>query len=412
MIRQEGFQMKWAGPGGRAMTDKRKIRRPGKATKAADRRPAPLKEKIRPRVTLRDIAEKLGVSRMTVSLALRDDPHVAKATKRKVQAAARRLGFVHDSKVSKLMSELAGLRSKPVYRGEIAFLTSWQSEFGWKESYHFSGCYQGAEQRALELGYRLTTLWTHDPIFQRKRLSNVLWARGIQGLLLAPLGPEIVSFPDAGLDLDWKRFCVVHIGATLVSPQLNLVRHNHFHGMLFSLQQLETYGYSRIGFAIVPTGDRLTSRLWTAAYLQWRTRRGFHGDLPGFVYSFGSLPEDRFQDWIRDHNIEAVIAMEGEPYPILKTIQKSLSRHVGFSVLDHPGGKSPFCGIEQNAPEIGRVAVDQLVHAINHNLTGLPKHPYQTLIQGCWHKGASARNLRGSRPLRPRDSISLLADHF
>lgn len=391
----------------------RKARRGRKIAKAAGSRSTPLKEKIRSRVTLRDIAGKLGISRMTVSLALRDDPHVAKATKRKVKAMAHKLDYFPDAKVSRLMSELAGLRSKPVYRGELAFLTSWQSEFGWKESYHFSGCYQGAEQRAIELGYRLTTFWTRDPTFQRKRLSNVLWARGVQGLLLAPLGPEIVSFPDAGLDLDWKRFCVVHIGATLATPQMNLVRHNHFHGMLCSLLQLEAHGYSRIGFAIVPTGDMLTSRLWTAAYLQWRARRRFHDELPGFVYSFGSLSEGRFHDWIRDYNIEAVISMEGgEPHPILKRVQKSLSRHVGFSVLDHPGGKSPFCGIEQNAPEIGRVAVDQLVHAINHNVTGLPKHPYQTLIQGCWHEGSSIRKLKSGKTLRSLDSISLLTDHF
>lgn len=68
------------------MFAKRKTRRAGKTTKAAGSRPVPLKEKIRPRVTLRDIAVKLSVSRMTVSLALRDDPHVAKATKQKVQA--------------------------------------------------------------------------------------------------------------------------------------------------------------------------------------------------------------------------------------------------------------------------------------------------------------------------------------
>ncbi|TSA31103.1 MAG: LacI family DNA-binding transcriptional regulator [Verrucomicrobiaceae bacterium] len=390
----------------------RKVPRGRKTTKAPSARSAPLKEKIRPRVTLRDIAEKLGVSRMTVSLALRDDPHVAKATKRKVKFIARKLGFFPDSKVSRLMSELALLRSTPAYRGELAFLTSWQSEFGWKNSYHFSGCHQGAEQRALELGYRLTIFWTRDPIFTSKRLSNVLWARGIKGLLIAPLGPEMISFPDVGLDIDWRRFSVVHIGATLLRPQVNMVRHNHFHGMLYSLQRLEALGYRRIGFAIVQAGDMLTSRLWTASYLHWRVQRGFQKDLPGFIYTYGSLPKDRFQNWICDHEIEAVIAMEGEPYPILKRVQKSLSRHVGFSVLDHPGGKSPFCGIEQNAPEIGRVAVDQLVHAINHNLTGLPEFPYQTLISGCWHEGATTRKFRdrGSPPFPA--PISFLTDHF
>jgi len=367
---------------------------------------------LRPRVTLRDIAEKLGISRMTVSLALRDDPNVAKATKRKVLAVARKLGFSQDSRVSKLMSELAHLRRTPHYMGELAFLTSWQTEFGWKSSYHFSGCLQGARKRALELGYQLNPYWTRDPMFVGKGLSRVLWARGVRGILVAPLGPEMIGFPNAGLNVDWKRFCVLQLGVTLTRPQINLVRHNHFHGMAYSLRMLEALGYRRIGFAIVEAGDLLTSRLWKAAYLHWRTQRGLQNDLPGFVYPHDALAEDRLRDWIRDFAIEAVITMDVSPHPILKRVEKTLGRHVGFSVLDHPGGKSPICGIEQNAPEIGRGAVDQLVHAIHHNLTGVPAHPAQTLLQGRWHQGTTARRLSDRKPLRPMDSIDLMVSTF
>jgi DNA-binding LacI/PurR family transcriptional regulator len=372
----------------------------------------PSNGKIARRVTLRDIAEKLGISRMTVSLALRDAPHVAQATKRKVLVLSRKLGFSPDPKVAKLMSDLAHLRRAPAYQGELAILTSLESEYAWKESYHFSGCYRGAEKRALELGYRLTPFWTRDPQFDKKRLSSILYARGIRGIIIAPLSVEVAGVTNSVLDLDWKRFCLVHLGATLLRPELNLVRHNHFHGMRHSLDQLESHGYRRIGFAIVESGDILSSRLWTAAYLHWRNRRGMDAALPGFVYPWGVFPEDRFCDWIRDHQIDAVVTMKGDLYPAIKRIQKSLSRHVGFSVLDQPGDKSSFSGIDQNAAELGRVAVDQLVHAMNHNLTGLPKHPLQTLIQGRWHEAASTRKLRGHHPPAPLERIKLMHDHF
>lgn len=365
-----------------------------------------------PRVALRDISERLGLSRMTVSLALRDDPHVAKATKRKVLAMAQKLKFRPDPQVAKLMSDLARLRRTPAFQGELAFLTSSHSEFAWKESYHFAGCYRGAEKRALELGYRLTPFWTRDPQFVRKHLSKIFWARGIRGIIIAPLAAEVTNLPDPDLDLDWKRFCMIHVGATLLRPELNLVRHNHFHGMRHSLERLEAHGYRRIGFAIVESGDILSSRLWTAAYLHWRNRRGMDADLPGFVYPWGLFPEDRFSAWIENHRIDAVVTMQGDLYPALKRIQKSLSRHLGFSVLDHPGGKSSFSGIEQNATEIGRVAVDQLVHAMNHNLTGLPRYPFQTLIQGRWHEAASTRKRGGHHQLAPLERIRLLSDHF
>ncbi len=369
--------------------------------RSSGRRTVPAKGEIRPRVTLRDIAGKLGVSRMTVSLALRENPRIPKKTRLKVLAAARKLGFYPDYKISRLMSELSHLRSTHAFRGEIAFLTSWQTEFGWRESPYFSKCREGAEQRASELGYSLNDYWTRDPQFLRKKLSGVLRARGVLGIVISPLGaplsPEQIQSPDIGLDVDWSRYSVIQIDSTISRPQVNIVRHNHFHGMFHSLQQLEGLGYRRIGFAIVQSGDLLTSRLWTAAYLYWLAERSFQEDLPRFVYPYGALPEAAFREWIRDHDIDAVIAMEGEPHPVLARVQKSLSRHVGFSVLDHPGGESPFSGIRQNATEIGQVAVDQLVHAINHDIKGVPLHPAQTLIQGTWHPGTTARKIRGLR---------------
>jgi LacI family transcriptional regulator len=48
------------------------------------------------RVTLRDLARHLGVSTATVSLALRNSPRVAEATRLRVQAGMRELGYVYN----------------------------------------------------------------------------------------------------------------------------------------------------------------------------------------------------------------------------------------------------------------------------------------------------------------------------
>ena len=54
------------------------------------------------RVTLQQIAETLGVSTATVSLALRASPLVAEATREKVQAVARELGYVYNRSAASL----------------------------------------------------------------------------------------------------------------------------------------------------------------------------------------------------------------------------------------------------------------------------------------------------------------------
>jgi LacI family transcriptional regulator len=55
-----------------------------------------------PRVTLQRIADELGVSTATVSLALRASPLVATATREKVQSLARELGYVYNRSAASL----------------------------------------------------------------------------------------------------------------------------------------------------------------------------------------------------------------------------------------------------------------------------------------------------------------------
>lgn len=53
-----------------------------------------MKDDRRAMVTIKDIARMVGVSSSTVARALNDSPHISEATKVKVRAAARKLGYV------------------------------------------------------------------------------------------------------------------------------------------------------------------------------------------------------------------------------------------------------------------------------------------------------------------------------
>ena len=48
------------------------------------------------KIKLSTIAESLGVSTATVSLALRDSPLVAEATREKIKAQSRALGYIYN----------------------------------------------------------------------------------------------------------------------------------------------------------------------------------------------------------------------------------------------------------------------------------------------------------------------------
>ncbi|HOO92386.1 MAG TPA: helix-turn-helix domain-containing protein, partial [Opitutales bacterium] len=56
--------------------------------------------------SMADIAREAGVSRNAVSLALRNDPQIAPATRERIHAIADRLGYQRNPAVGTLMSQM------------------------------------------------------------------------------------------------------------------------------------------------------------------------------------------------------------------------------------------------------------------------------------------------------------------
>src|SRR6266404_5453532 len=75
------------------------------------------------RVMLREIANKTGISRMAVSLALRGKSGVSETTRKKVMKVAQELGYEPDPDVARMLSHIRA--KKPVnMKACLALLTS------------------------------------------------------------------------------------------------------------------------------------------------------------------------------------------------------------------------------------------------------------------------------------------------
>src|SRR5881398_3589545 len=66
------------------------------------------------RITMRDIAQRLGIDQSTVSLALRDHPRISEALRRKVRDAAGEMGYQPDAMLSALAHYRRANVEKPV----------------------------------------------------------------------------------------------------------------------------------------------------------------------------------------------------------------------------------------------------------------------------------------------------------
>ena len=123
-------------------------------------------------VRLKDIAKIVGVSVMTVSKALRDEPDVSAATKAKIKKLALDLGYVPDSsaqglrtKTTKLFGLVIPAATNPVY-ARIVF---------------------AIEERARELGYDILLAQTQNLAEREDACLRRLLSRRVDGLFITPV---------------------------------------------------------------------------------------------------------------------------------------------------------------------------------------------------------------------------------
>ncbi|MEM7300599.1 MAG: LacI family DNA-binding transcriptional regulator [Pseudomonadota bacterium] len=86
------------------------------------------------RITLSTIADKLGVSTATVSLALRDSPLVAEATRERIKEQAREIGYIYNRRAASLRtsrSDIVGVLVRDIVNPFFAeILRSIEKELG------------------------------------------------------------------------------------------------------------------------------------------------------------------------------------------------------------------------------------------------------------------------------------------
>lgn len=123
-------------------------------------------------IRLRDIAQRAGVSVMTVSKALRDAPDVSAATKGRIKLLAQQLGYVPDSSAQGLRT-----RTTRLFGLAIAAMTNPV----------FSRVILAIEQGAHELGYDVLLAHTHNQPEREEAAVRRMLSRRVDGLFIAPV---------------------------------------------------------------------------------------------------------------------------------------------------------------------------------------------------------------------------------
>ncbi|HEY1794391.1 MAG TPA: LacI family DNA-binding transcriptional regulator [Opitutaceae bacterium] len=344
-----------------------------------------------------DIAAKAGVHVTTVSLALRGHPRIPDATRKRIRKLADRLGYRPDA----MLQALVAHRERVFVRRNIptlAYVTNWMSRFGWKDALAHLEFYLGAQGKAAELGFKIEHFSLKDAGMTPSRLGQMLFARGIRGIILASHAMEMGD----SLQLEWDHFSAVKIDYFPREPGINIISNNQRDAVRAAVQNAVRLGYRRIGFVMHGGWDRAAENIWTAGFLCEQQYIYRSDRIP--VHLFAGVPPLRpqaddgspstadplaFKRWYKAHRPEVIISRASFVLPHLEAMGVRVPQDVAFIDVFREPGDAGTAGIIQKHRAVGETAVEILSGQLQRNQFGVPAIQTSTYIDGEWIEGES-----------------------
>ncbi len=327
------------------------------------------------------IAEQAGVSRAAVSMALRNHPRIPVSTRERIQSIAKDMGWKPNPLLAEAMSAIrAG--QPPVDRVTLAWVTTGPHRDDWKSSAFDVRCHEGAVERADSAGYRLETFWLGDANNNPERLGDILYNRGINGVLIAPLREP------GTLSLQWERFAAATVAHTLITPRLHSANDNHVASARVCVARMHAANRRRIGFALSAKLDHRVADLWSAGYLLETFEEGL-ADPKLLHRPEEYVDEATFIRWVKKAKPDGVIGTNRQIPEWLKTAGFRVPQDIAYANLDLASTDGEFAGIFQDARAIGAGAIDMIAGQLLRHERGVPEKPKTNIIDGHWIDGAT-----------------------
>jgi len=322
---------------------------------------------------MKDIAEKVGVDRSTVSLALKNDPRISEKTRELIHQTARELNYRPDPAFKILGAQR--WKSRETTTGFVmAFLT-----YGTQAANPVVKQYRdGARRKAEELGFGFSDFHVSDYATVQKA-NQVLVNRGVSGLMFfRPLRPEFLR------GYQWDQFSSICIGLGYFQPSLNAVEHDHSRSIHTLWQRARERGAKRIG-ALLVRDEQSFDYVNDVGSIHYEQRRQENASdaqtVPPFIFDPSQSEEAILKDfalWMRKHEPQVVIGFCDYGYELLVKAGFEAPGQVSFLSLRKYGGLEDIeadreiSGIDLNREQCGEIAASLLSMQILQNERGLP----------------------------------------
>lgn len=337
----------------------------------------------RPRpVTLQDIASRAGVSKMTVSLALRGHPDTAPATRERLRQLAQEMGYKPNPLIVANMAHLRAGR-REAFAGTIAFAgvgTTPQREN--PPDTQNNRIFHGARRRAEALGYRIEWFPLDTEPLDGRRLTEIIRARGILGVVIGANRSV-----ESRWHLDWSQFALAAIGRTEIGREVHRTVGDYYRAVREACQRCRDRGYRRLGLAITREHDFAHQGLHRSAFLGAQADWPATDRVPPLVAT--EWTPEAFFAWVHQHQPEVVITCYDDPIYWIREAGLRVPEDIGI-IRPHVNDLAlHVAGFLFDDAELGAASVDLVVEQLNHNERGIPDVVKRVLLPGRWSEGKS-----------------------
>jgi DNA-binding LacI/PurR family transcriptional regulator len=333
--------------------------------------------------TVRSLARDLGLSRTTVSDALRGAPRVDPRTVQRVQEAARIAGYLRNPLAAALMSELRRSRGS-TFRGVLAAVDLDEPDRPPYAARFHRELAAGASARAEQLGFKVESFVMGGGGLSVQRLDSVLQSRGIHGVLLMPAWHE----PDLS-KLDWKRYSGVYMDYIIERPALHAVCTDHYRAIMYALTLLAARGYRRPGLVLHRHNDGRLQYRWSGAFRAFQATHPGIETVPPLLYD--KPDRNEFLEWFHAAQPDVVLSHNSEIMDWMEACGARIPATHGFVSLNTLMRLHPCAGLDLQPNVVGARAAELLVAQIQRNERDVPEWPTTTMIPARWVEGPTLR---------------------
>lgn len=322
--------------------------------------------------TLRTLARELGLSRTTVSDALRGSPRVKPETIERVRAAAQAAGYDRNPLAGAVMSFLRRSCGQQ-FRGVLAALEIVDADQSVNARRYNDAVFEGVAAKSEQLGFKVDRFQLGATGLKHSRLDSILQTRGINGLVVLPAA----GFPDLS-GLSWSRYTAVYVDYFVDSPPMHCVCSDHYRSMIGLLRELHARGFRRPGLFIEQSLDERLHFRWEGAFLALQHYLPNISKVP--ILRPEQIGFEVFQQWFQQYNPDVVLGHFPEAMEWMKRCGAKIPRTHSFVCLNSLRTDGDCAALDFQAPVLGARAAELVTGHLLHSEFGIPSQPSLTTI--------------------------------